>query len=102
MLQELESAAEQLSIKVSYESLSATVGHGGLCRVKGKYRVIIDKRASPEERALTLAHSLAQLDTSEVTMKPKVRKLVAYYRAARARQEDAAKPPQTTPAAAGA
>ncbi len=79
MLQELESVAEQLSAKVSYENLSATVGHGGLCRVKGQYRVIIDKRASAHERALTLAYSLAQLDTSQVFLSPKVRKIVDYY-----------------------
>lgn len=79
MLQELEQAAEQLSVKVSYETLAATVGHGGLCRVKGQYRVIIDKRASTHERAATLAHSLAQLDTSSVTLSSAVRKLVDYY-----------------------
>jgi hypothetical protein len=79
MLQELEQAAEQLSVKVSYETLTATVGHGGLCRVKGQYRVIIDKRASTHERAATLAHSLAHLDTSTVKLSAAVRKLVDYY-----------------------
>lgn len=79
MLQELEQAAEQLGVKVSYETLTATVGHGGLCRVKGAYRVIIDKRASMHERVATLAHSLAQLDTSTLVLKPKLRKLVDYY-----------------------
>lgn len=79
MLQQLESAAGQLSVKVSYESLGATIGHGGLCRVKGQYRVIIDKRASVHERVATLAQSLAQLDTSAVDISPAVRKLVDYY-----------------------
>ena len=79
MLQELESLAEKLAVKVSYEALSATIGHGGLCRVKGQYRVIIDKRASTQERAATLAQALARLDTSEVFLRPKVRELVEYY-----------------------
>ena len=79
MLEELEKAAGQLSVKVSYESLAATVGHGGLCRVKEQYRVIIDKRASVQERVTTLAHALAQLDLSEIFLSPEVRSLVDYY-----------------------
>ncbi len=91
MLQELERVAEELSVKVTYETLTATVGHGGLCRVKDEYRVIIDKRASAQERAMTLAQSLAALDTDGVRMHARVRELIDYYarreqqRAARAR-----------------
>ena len=79
MLEELENAAEQISVKVSYEQLAATVGHGGLCRVKEQYRVIIDKRASVHERVATLARSLARLDVSGVFLSPEVRKLVDRY-----------------------
>ena len=35
MLQELEAAAEKLSVAVSYEPLGITVGNGGVCRGKG-------------------------------------------------------------------
>jgi hypothetical protein len=59
MLQKLEEAATQLRVKVTYEVMSAAIGHGGLCRLKGEYRVIIDKRASTEERVTTLAASLS-------------------------------------------
>lgn len=56
-------------MKVSYETLShvspAGLGHGGLCRVKGQYRAIIDKRATPQERVATLAAALAQVATAE-------------------------------------
>jgi len=79
MLEELESAAETISVKVSYEPLAATVGHGGLCRVKGEYRVIIDKRASVQERVTTLARSLARLDLSGVTLSKSVQEMVQYY-----------------------
>jgi hypothetical protein len=61
MLEKLEEAATQMRVKVSYEVLSAAIGHGGLCRVKGEYRVIIDKRASTEERCVTLASALASV-----------------------------------------
>lgn len=79
VLQELEGAAEALSVKVTYEPLSASVGHGGLCRVKGQYRVIIEKRASLQERAATLAQALSQFNTSQLSLSPKVRQLIDYY-----------------------
>ncbi|HEY0189848.1 MAG TPA: hypothetical protein VGC42_01920 [Kofleriaceae bacterium] len=58
----LEATAEPLKVRVSYETLQASVIHGGgLCRVKGEYRVIVDKRATAEERCTTLAAALAQV-----------------------------------------
>jgi hypothetical protein len=59
ILERLEAVAAEAGVKVSYEQIMATVGHGGLCRVKGEYRVIIDKRATPGERVATLASALA-------------------------------------------
>jgi hypothetical protein len=74
LLELLEAAADQLGVKVSYEALqTAGVGNGGLCRVKGAYRVIIDKRATSEERVATLATALATFDTSELELPQKVR-----------------------------
>jgi hypothetical protein len=61
VLELLEAAAEQLKVRVNYEPLQTSVVHGGLCRVKGEYRIIIDKRASAEERVTTLATALAQV-----------------------------------------
>lgn len=83
-LSKLEDAATLLGVKVSYEVLGASVGHGGLCRVKGEFRVIIDKRASSEERVTVLAGSLAlamgRLDPAVVAaLDPKLRTLVAFH-----------------------
>jgi hypothetical protein len=61
VLELLEAAAEQLHVRVSYEQLQTSVVHGGLCRVKGEHRIIVDKRASAEERVTTLATALAQV-----------------------------------------
>ena len=61
VLELLEAAAEQLKVRVTYEPLQTSVVHGGLCRVKGEYRIIVDKRASAEERVTTLATALAQV-----------------------------------------
>ena len=83
MLELLEDAAAQLGIKVSYEPLQTsgiqTGLRGGLCRVKGEYRVIIDKRATDEERVATLASAVASFDTTELVLAPKVRDLLRTY-----------------------
>ena len=83
MLELLESAAEQLAVKVSYEPLQLsgiqTGMRGGLCKVKGEYRVIIDKRATNEERVTTLATALAGFDTTELELPQKVRDLLRTY-----------------------
>lgn len=84
MLKELETACAALGVQVSYEALTASVGLGGLCRVKGKYRVIIDKRASAQERASTLAEAMSRLDTAHVELSAKVRQLVDSYALRRA------------------
>jgi hypothetical protein len=52
---------------------------GGLCRVKGAYRIIIDKRATAEERMTTLATALAGFDTTELELSQKVRDLLRMY-----------------------
>jgi hypothetical protein len=91
LLELLESAAEQLKVRVSYEALQTSVVHGGLCRVKGEYRIIVDKRASAEERVTTLATALAQmtkvtkLDTTTVDLPPKVREVLRMHEPAPAK-----------------
>ena len=77
VLEHLEAAAEQLGVKVSYEALStalgSSVGRGGLCRVKGQFRVIIDKRATASERVATLATALGRFDHAALELPAPVR-----------------------------
>lgn len=85
MLEELEAVAERMAVKVTYESLHAGVGAGGLCRVKGQYRVIMDKRSSVNERVATIAQALGQIGVAEdVELSPPVRELVAHFALRRA------------------
>ncbi|HEY5926371.1 MAG TPA: hypothetical protein VIV11_32015 [Kofleriaceae bacterium] len=83
MLELLEGAADQLGIKVSYEPLQTsgiqTGLRGGLCKVKGTYRVIIDKRTTDEERVTTLATAIAGFNTAELELPQKVRDLLRIY-----------------------
>jgi hypothetical protein len=80
LLELLEGTADQLGIRVTYEPLQSTVVHGGLCKVKGEYRIIIDRRATTEERVGTLAGALGRFDTSELEMPPQVRELLRLHK----------------------
>jgi hypothetical protein len=79
MLAALEAIAEQLHVAVRYEPLATSVGPGGLCKVNGEYRVIIDKRATTAERIATLARSLGKLDISGAAVAPEVRSTILRY-----------------------
>ncbi len=47
--------------------------------MKGSYRIIVDKRATSEERAMTLATALATFDTSELELSQKVRDVLKLH-----------------------
>jgi hypothetical protein len=82
LLEMLENAADQLGIRVSYEQLQSSVVTGGLCKVKGVPRIIIDKRASTEERVGTLAAALATFPAArldELALPAKVRDLLRLH-----------------------
>jgi hypothetical protein len=81
MLELLEGAADQLGVKVTYEPLQmagATL-RGGLCKVKGQFRVIVDKRATDEERVATLAAALGRFDVAELQLPAPVRECIALH-----------------------
>lgn len=76
LLPQLEEAARKLGVAVSYERLHTSVGAGGLCRVRGQYRIIIDRRAGHHERVATLARALARFGTGGADLEPEVRDLL--------------------------
>jgi hypothetical protein len=81
----LEQAATQLGIQVRYDTMTGDVaGGGGLCQLKGKWCVIIDRKTPPADRAATLTEALAQFDTDGVFLPPKVREALTAARAAAA------------------
>jgi hypothetical protein len=82
LLELLENVADQLGIRVSYEQLQSSVVTGGLCKVKGVYRIIIDKRASSEERVTTLVTALATFPAArldELALPRKIRDLLRIH-----------------------
>ena len=82
MAEALEQAAAQLGVQVRYETMTGEVaGAGGLCKVKGEWWVIIDRKLPPADRAATLTEALAQLDTDGIFLAPEVREAIASARA---------------------
>ena len=84
LLSKLEAAAAALDITVSYEALSAAISSGGLCKVRGEYRIIVDRRAVASERVAVIASSLARIDTSGVDLEPEVASAIDLYQLSRA------------------
>ena len=77
-LQELEALAEKLEVKVVYDHFTGDgAGTGGICKVKGSWRVIIERRGSPSEKLSVLARALARFDLEQHYLSPAVREYMA-------------------------
>ncbi len=80
-LTELETLAGKLEVQVVYDHLTGDgMGQGGLCKVKGKWRVIIERRCSPTERVSILAQALSRFDLENHFLSPGVRELVERFK----------------------
>ena len=75
-LRELESVAEKKKIKVSYENIGGELGAGGLCKVKGEHRVIVDKRATDGEKVTVLAQALSRFPLEDVFISERTREII--------------------------
>jgi len=76
--QELKDLAEKLQIHVSEENLK-TAGitvKSGLCKVKGKTMIILDKHKSTHKKIRILAFHLAEFPCENVFIVPAVRELL--------------------------
>ena len=79
-LDELESVCERLHIKVVHAELTGEgMSTGGLCKVMGQWRVIMDKRTATGERISVLARALAGFDLEGVYVSPKARELITRH-----------------------
>jgi len=79
----LEQAAAQVGVKVRYEAMTGeSAGAGGLCKIRGEWTVIIDRKAAPSDRVAMLVEALAGFDTDAVFLPPQIREALAHRRAA--------------------
>jgi hypothetical protein len=76
-LEALEELAVRLQVVVSYEAMGGVVaGSGGLCRVRGEYRIIIDRRLKASDRVQILSDALRRFDLARVELGDEVRPLL--------------------------
>jgi hypothetical protein len=78
-LQELEQLAGTLGVRVSYDAMTGlSQGGGGLCKVRGEWRIIMDRRLKPVERLQVISEALrSRFDTEAHFVSPQVRSLLA-------------------------
>ncbi|MCC6746411.1 MAG: hypothetical protein IT371_02060 [Deltaproteobacteria bacterium] len=77
ILAELEALAGKLEVDVVYDHFTGDgFGAGGMCKVRGRWKVIMERRSSAGERVSLLARSLGRFDLGPYEISPEVRKLV--------------------------
>ncbi len=78
LLNQLKELAEKLGISVRDENIDIeeSSGFGGLCRVEGKYILILNSRAAMKEKNQVMIKALQQFDLSEIYIKPVIRELL--------------------------
>ncbi len=74
----LEALADNLDIDVRHENLDPDMSfsHGGLCLIKNRPVIIIDKAASEKVKIKTLIRALRRFDLSRIYIKPALRELL--------------------------
>jgi hypothetical protein len=80
---ELVDLADKLGIRVSERVLSAAAGikaKSGLCKVKGQWLFVMDKRARIDEKVRLLARCLAQQPVEDIYLVPAVRAVLGRHR----------------------
>lgn len=76
-LHELERIATVLAVKICYEPMSGLVqGTGGLCRLRGEYRIIIDKRLRVPERVNILVDALRRFDLTALEIAAGIKRVL--------------------------
>lgn len=73
ILENLEEVAKKLSIEVRYEDLETK---GGMCRLKDRQIIMVNKSLPLKEKIKTLAQNLRRLDLNKVYILPALREVI--------------------------
>jgi hypothetical protein len=78
VLQHFEDLAEKLGIEIVDEKLGETEFpvKGGLCKVKGTFKIFLDRSESIEARIEILAKALSSFDLENVYLVPYIREVL--------------------------
>jgi hypothetical protein len=78
LLSQLAELAEKIGIAVRDENINMEESSttGGLCRVEGKYILILNSKVTVKEKNQVIIKALQQFDLSNIYLKPVIRKLL--------------------------
>lgn len=81
ILNQLEELAEKLEIVVRDENINIEElsSSGGLCRVEGKYVIILNSKTAVKEKIQVMIEALNQFYLSDMYIKPVIRELLEGY-----------------------
>lgn len=79
LLGRLEELANSLNVEIRYEQLKkeGTFFPGGLCKVKGEDIIIINTRATIDDKITILSKALSTFDLSKMYIRPAVREFLS-------------------------
>ena len=80
IIDQLEELAERFGIQIRYEPIKQDEDLvklvGGLCLLRGEYVLIIDSKATTQDRIRTLAEAVKHFDIDGIYIRPVVRELL--------------------------
>ncbi len=77
LLGELEALAHNLDVDIRYETFEEDpFSPGGMCRIRGKPVIMLNKAASDGEKCQILARALRRFDLNDLYLKPALRELL--------------------------
>ena len=83
-MEELEALAEKLGVELSNDQFTGEgMSAGGLCKLRGKWRVLIDRRLATSDRLGVLAEALSSFDLEEHFLSPKLRQMMERIKASK-------------------
>jgi len=74
----LEALANNLGVEIRYESMEGETpfSSGGMCRIRDKQVIIINKKAATADKVTTLVKAFRRFDLSRIYLRPVLRDLL--------------------------
>ncbi|HUS87975.1 MAG TPA: hypothetical protein VMW91_01165 [Desulfosporosinus sp.] len=73
----LEELADKLGIPIRYEMIQDELtGSGGLCRIEGKFILIISSKVIVKEKIQIMTEALSRFDLDDIYVRPALRELL--------------------------
>ena len=76
----LEELADKIDIPIRYETIEDELtGLGGLCRIEGKFILIINSTATTTEKTQIMIEALRKFNLDDIYIRPALRELLEEY-----------------------